>query len=48
MSERIDEQNDPFPLLEETDEGVQLPTLGEWLEGGAPMREVASPEQEKR
>jgi hypothetical protein len=32
--------SDPFPLLEETDEGTQLPTVSEWLRAGAPTREV--------
>jgi hypothetical protein len=35
-----DDAADPFPLLEETREGVGLPTVSEWLRAGAPMREV--------
>jgi hypothetical protein len=31
---------DPFPLLEETSAPAELPTVREWLDAGAPMREI--------
>jgi hypothetical protein len=32
---------DPFPLVEETrDPATELPTVKEWLDAGAPMREI--------
>jgi hypothetical protein len=33
---------DPFPLVEEVSDLRELPTADEWLEAGAPMREVGS------
>jgi hypothetical protein len=35
-------ESDPWPLLEESDEGRTLPTVEEWLAEGGPMREVDS------
>lgn len=31
---------DPFPLVEETSDPSELPTVSEWLAAGAPMRET--------
>ena len=36
------DSSDPWALLEEVDDPRDLPTVGEWLEAGGPMREVDS------
>jgi hypothetical protein len=35
--------DDPLPLLEEVADPADLPTVDEWLEAGAPMREIRRP-----
>lgn len=37
-------ERDPFPLLEETSDPRELPTVEEWLAAGAPMRQVDAAE----